>query len=165
MSFNRRPVETRLETQSLSDWWKNQGRLLGGDHLGCWGCLVLGMMTSRAPAEGLPRANPTDAFLLVHGRPCLSPESLCSPLSQYMCACPGAHSCPVLHNPMDCSPPGSSDHGISQATILEQVSISYFRGSSQSRDGIPTSCVFYSGRQFSSTAPPRKPYFTTHTGK
>ena len=67
--------------------------------------------------------------------------------------------------PHGCSPPGSSDHGISQATILEWVSISYFRGSSRSRDGIPISCVFYIGRQFSSTAPPRKPYFTTHTGK
>ena len=38
-----------------------------------------------------------------------------------------------LH-PMDCSPPGSSIHGISQARILEWVVISYSRGSSQPRD-------------------------------
>ena len=34
-------------------------------------------------------------------------------------------------NPMGCSPPGSSVHGISQARILEQVAISFPRGSSQ----------------------------------
>ena len=31
----------------------------------------------------------------------------------------------TLHNPMDCSPPGSSVHGIFQARILEWVSISF----------------------------------------
>ena len=36
-------------------------------------------------------------------------------------------------NPMDCSPPGSSLHGISQARILEWVAISSPRGSSQIR--------------------------------
>ena len=30
-----------------------------------------------------------------------------------------AQSCPALSNPMDCSPPGSSVHGILQARILE----------------------------------------------
>ena len=30
-------------------------------------------------------------------------------------------SCPTLCHPMDCSPPGSSVHGILQARILEQV--------------------------------------------
>ena len=37
-------------------------------------------------------------------------------------------------NPRDCSPPGSSVHGILQARILEWVTISYSRGASQSRD-------------------------------
>ena len=36
--------------------------------------------------------------------------------------------------PVDCSPPGSSVHGILQARILEWVAISFSRGSSQSRD-------------------------------
>ena len=31
----------------------------------------------------------------------------------------GAQSCPTLSDPMDCSPPGSSIHGISQARVLE----------------------------------------------
>ena len=34
-------------------------------------------------------------------------------------------SCPTLCNPMDCSLPGSSLHGILQARVLEWVSISY----------------------------------------
>ena len=32
-------------------------------------------------------------------------------------------SCPTLCDPMDCSPPGSSVHGILQARILEWVAI------------------------------------------
>ena len=39
-------------------------------------------------------------------------------------------SCPTLCNPMDCSPPGSSIHGILQARILEWVSMPSSRGSS-----------------------------------
>ena len=35
---------------------------------------------------------------------------------------------------MDCSPPGSSVHGILQARILEWVPISSSRGSSQPKD-------------------------------
>ena len=43
-------------------------------------------------------------------------------------------SCPTLCDPMDCSLPGSSVHGILQARILEWVTISFSRGSSQPRD-------------------------------
>ena len=42
-------------------------------------------------------------------------------------------SCPTLSDPMDCSPPGSSVHGILQARILEWVAIPFFRGSSNPR--------------------------------
>ena len=41
-----------------------------------------------------------------------------------------APSCPTLCNPMDCSPPGSSVHGIFQVRILEWVAVSFSRGSS-----------------------------------
>ena len=34
-----------------------------------------------------------------------------------------AQSCPTPSNPMDCSPPGSSVHGILQARVLEWVAI------------------------------------------
>ena len=43
-------------------------------------------------------------------------------------------SCPTLCDPMDCSLPGFSIHGILQARILEWVTISFSRGSSQPRD-------------------------------
>ena len=39
-----------------------------------------------------------------------------------------AQSCLTLCNPMDCSPPGSSFHGILQARILEWVAMSSSRG-------------------------------------
>ena len=45
-----------------------------------------------------------------------------------------AQSCLTLCNPMDCSLPGSSTHGIFQARVLEWVAISFSRGSSQPRD-------------------------------
>ena len=36
-----------------------------------------------------------------------------------------AQSCPSLSDPMDCSPPGSSIHGISQARVLEWGAIAF----------------------------------------
>ena len=42
--------------------------------------------------------------------------------------CLVAQSCPALCNPMDCSLPGSSAHGIFQARILEWAAISSSRG-------------------------------------
>ena len=44
-----------------------------------------------------------------------------------------AQSCPTLCEPMDCSPPCSSVHGVLQARILEWVAISFSKGSSWSR--------------------------------
>ena len=52
-----------------------------------------------------------------------------------------ARSCPTLCDPMDCSPPGSSVHGILQAGILESVAIPSSRGSSQFRDRTHVSYV------------------------
>ena len=36
-----------------------------------------------------------------------------------------SQSCPTLSDPMDCSRPGSSDHGIFQARVLEWVAIAF----------------------------------------
>ena len=36
-----------------------------------------------------------------------------------------AQSCPTLHDPMDCSLPGSSVHGIFQARVLEWGAITF----------------------------------------
>ena len=43
-------------------------------------------------------------------------------------------SCPTLCDPTDCSPPGSSVHGILQARVLEWIAVPFFRGSSWPRD-------------------------------
>ena len=42
--------------------------------------------------------------------------------------------CLTLCDPMDCSLPGSSVHGIFQAIVLEWIAISFSRGSSQPRE-------------------------------
>ena len=47
--------------------------------------------------------------------------------------------CPTRCDTMDCSPPGSSVHGILQARILEWVAMPSSRGSSQPRDQTCTS--------------------------
>ena len=57
------------------------------------------------------------------------------------CVCSVTQSCPTLCDPTDCSLPGSSVHRIFQARILEQVAISYSRGSSQPRDQTCISCI------------------------
>ena len=50
----------------------------------------------------------------------------------YICACVlNRFSRVRLCNPVDCSPPGSSVHGILQARILEWVAISFSKGSSR----------------------------------
>ena len=60
----------------------------------------------------------------------LSSESTVSaPVCPLLCA----RSCLALHDAVDCSPPGSSVHGISQARILDCVAISSSRGSSWPR--------------------------------
>ena len=50
------------------------------------------------------------------------------------------HVC-LFCNPMDCSPPGSSLHAISQARILEWVAIPSPGKSSQPRDQTHISCI------------------------
>ena len=42
-----------------------------------------------------------------------------------VCVCVVAQSYPTLCDPVNCSPPGSSVHGILQARILEWVAISF----------------------------------------
>ena len=56
------------------------------------------------------------------------------------------HSCPTICKTMDCSPPGSSAHGILQARILEWVAMPSSRGSSPLMDQTWVSCI--AGRFF-----------------
>ena len=52
-----------------------------------------------------------------------------------------AQSCPTLCGPTDCSLPGSSVHGILQASILEWGAIPFSRRPSQPRDRRQVSCI------------------------
>ena len=56
-------------------------------------------------------------------------------------------SCLTVCDPMDCSPPGSSVHGVLQARILEWVALPSSRGYSQPRDRTHVSYVSCIGRQ------------------
>ena len=56
-----------------------------------------------------------------------------------VCVCAKSlQSCLTLCDPMDCSPPGSSIHGILQARILEWVAVTSFRGSYPTQGSNPS---------------------------
>ena len=77
-------------------------------------------------------------------RAMMTPASLCCPPGLWgfkSCCCLVAQSCPTLCKPIDCSPPGSSVHGVLQARTLEWVAIFSSRGSSRPRDGIRVDCM------------------------
>ena len=97
-------------------------------------------------------------FILATGESLYSEANLHEcPIFQIMCVCVCvcarthvflvAQSCPTFRNPMDCSWPGSSVCGISQASIVEWVAIFFSRGSSWLRDWTCVSCISCIGRQ------------------
>ena len=65
-----------------------------------------------------------------------------------------AQSCPILWDPVDCSLPGFSIHGILQARILEWVTISFPRGSSWPKDQTRSPAL---GADALTSEPPGKP--------
>ena len=77
-----------------------------------------------------------------------SPDALCAQPVQ-------------LCDPMDCSPPGSSVHGIILTRVLEWVAISSSRGSSQLSDLVGVSSHSYVGRQILYHWLPGKPTWLT----
>ena len=70
------------------------------------------------------------------------------------CVCVSHCQSCQTRDPMDCSPQGSSVHGILQARILGWVAVPFSRGSSPPR--VPT-CVSCSGRWVLTTESPGKP--------
>ena len=71
-----------------------------------------------------------------------------------------AQSCPTLCDPMDCSLPGFSIHGIFQGRVLDLVAFSFSRGSSQPRDRTQVSHIV--GRCFTLWATREAHYFLSH---
>ena len=59
--------------------------------------------------------------------------AICPSVLYLLCVCLVAQSWLTLCNPIDCSPPGSSVHGILQARTLEWVAFPFSRGLSDPR--------------------------------
>ena len=83
--------------------------------------------------------------------PCCSPAHE-STTTVYACMLSHFHRV-QLCDPMDCSPPGTSVHGILQERILEWVAMSHSRGSSQPRDRTCVSCSSCIAGRFFTTEP------------
>ena len=69
--------------------------------------------------------------------------------------------CPTLWDPTDCSPPGSSVHGILQARILEWVAIPFSRGSSHPGMEPMSLCLLHWQAGSLPLVPPGKPILQT----
>ena len=93
---------------------------------GGWRRLGEGMQDSR---DGLMILNQA----LCYACPCLHLGGCFGGLGRHLeslCCAQSLQLCPILCDPVDCSPPGSSVHGILQARILEWVAMPSFRGCS-----------------------------------
>ena len=74
----------------------------------------------------------------------------------YVCVCAQSLSLVQLCDSTGWGPPGSSVRGILQARVLEWAAISFFRGSSRTRDCTHVSCLVGG---FFTSEPCGKPYF------
>ena len=63
-----------------------------------------------------------------------------------VCVCVSRSVCPTLCNPLNCSPPDSSVHGISSGKNTVLCSVPFSRGLSQPRDQTQVFCI--TGRFF-----------------
>ena len=114
-----------------------------------WPCCFCSFWTSSSQIRVI-------AFILPSKTPHLKPRELLllslkwnsvkPPPSEFGRSVLVAQSCPILCDPMECSPPGSSVLGILQARILEWVAIPFSRESSWPRDWTWVSCI--AGRSF-----------------
>ena len=99
-------------------------------------CTAGGFFTSWATRGHVPETMLNDQEMLAH---LVLPQA-------YESESEVTQWCLTLCNPVDCSPPGSSVHGILQARTLERVAISFSRGSSRPRD--QTQVSHMGGRRF-----------------
>ena len=92
-------------------------------------------------------------YFVLETKPNKQKTSICTPCEVKVLV---AQSCPTVCTPMDCNPSGSSADGILQARTLEQVVISFSRGSSWPRDQTQVSWI--AGRFFTVWATREAPY-------
>ena len=99
-------------------------------------------------------ANPIFPLWLIMAKICL-----CAYFLSVYCLCMHAKSlqlCLTLHDPMDCSLPGSSVHGILLARILEWVAMPSSRGSSWRRNRTRISYISCMAGRFITTGTTRE---------
>ena len=127
----------------------------GHDGLGEWGSLgrcqliiTASVFVSQSPLGPVKRQPNPPPGQITRSVLCLCSYSIW--FSYLVCMCLVIQSCLTLCNPMDCSPPGSSVHGILQVRILEWVAMPSYKGSSQPRDW--TQVSYIAGRFFTSWA-------------
>ena len=116
-----------MRTSSCMQWWLSSS---------CWASASGSLWPQNIIAKNSRNVLTSLSSLWV-GDTMVSPTGWC-----YLVA----KSCLTVCNIIDCSPPGSSAHGISQARMLEWVAISFSRGASRARDRACISCIFCIGR-------------------
>ena len=145
------------ETQSFCSWWDLWAITAGRWWVWC------NRAGGEAPKELVPKCHPSQAYESTSsaaqrttGAVVWCPVGVSredqqdsrQALCVCVCVCARARTSGLSHSvvsePMDCSPPGSSVHGILQARILEWVAISSSRESFWPRD---RTCVSCAGRQ------------------
>ena len=88
------------------------------------GLICLCMATLGRKKNIVPVSNATGTIQVNLKKSEISPQSFCSMKVKVLIV----QSCPTLCDPMDCSLPDSSVHGILQARILEWVAMPSSRG-------------------------------------
>ena len=94
--------------------------------------------------------------ILVQG--CSALMALLVPTTSVCMCTQSLRLCPSLCDPMDCSPAGSSVHGIPQARLLEWVTMPSSRRSSRPKDRIWVSCISCTAGVFFTTELQGKPH-------
>ena len=127
-------------------------------------CLPSSLHTNYSPPGSL-HAGYTGLLPVLNSATILQPWGLYALLHLPGASAPSTHSlhlckvtqlCLTLWDPMDCSPPGSSIHGILQAGILEWAAMPSSRGSSQPRDWTHISHFCCTAGRFFTAEPPGK---------
>ena len=112
--ITRKDRDGRFQLCNLATWWCQQG-----PNSFPYFCSSVLWRTARLSFHD---ENMNDTTQISRGHMCVCAKSL--------------QSCLTHCDPMDCSPPGSSVHGILQARILEWVAMPSSRGPSRPRDRI-----------------------------
>ena len=142
-----RTVKTGLFTSGLVFSWHCPKPAFCVDHLTRSAFISRPFLCCLTPSSPHRR---TQAILLIAlGQS--KPSGQSKPLGTWiigLCVCAKSlQLCPTLCNPMDCSSPGSSVHGILQARVLEWVAMPSSRGYSRPRDQTQVSCISCIGRR------------------